>query len=302
MPFHVPEEFGGLFDLVESRFRLLIHKGIVSGVLERQFDKWLSNYHSEEDRYLAARLLEALTFRSEPMVASSIAHIVQCILPTEIRRAGVTLSSINELKEWMRTGSARKHLRFVEVSDPKGLQPGKSGPVIMRELHRHGRVHNSLLCFPQDLAQLPASVRCLVFVDDMLGTGRQFTTFADRFGLQRESERRSLLYCPLAAHVDGRSTLATACPWLRVIPVEEFGAKNSFFRSMQNDSRVWGLDGINYVSDVRAHVNALAKAAGFGSRGAYDLNLLVAFHHATPNNSLPLLYANTSKWHYLLIR
>ncbi len=302
MTFFVPTLHAGLFEEVERHFRLLLAKQIVTGVSELQFDKWLTNLWTDEDRYLCARLLENLTFRSEQMVGSAIGHILECILPGELRRLGVEVASVDELQASLAQGEREQPVRFVEVDDPRGRQPGKSGPVIMRELHRLGGIANGLMCRASDIDRLPATVKILVFVDDMLGTGTQFKTYAERNGLQRQATGRGLLYCPLAAYADGLKLLADECPWLKVCPVEEFGQEHRFFRAKPDEPSIWAIDGTNTVADVQMHMKTLCDRGGIPTSSRYALELLIGFHHATPNNTLPIMYAQTATWHHLLIR
>ena len=302
MTFHVPSKFAGLSDDVARRFRLLLAKRVVTGVTEIQFNKWLDNFSTDEDQYLAARLLENLTFRSEQMVGSAIAHILQCILPSELRFAGVAFKSIEELLNLLGTAHNKLPVRFVQVDDAAQRQPGKSGPVIMRELNRLGRVDKSYFCHAKDLHTLPDSVRCLVFVDDMLGTGKQFGDFADAIKLQQYQANKTLIYCPLAAYESGLNALAARCAWLKVCPVEVFGEKHKFFRGTAERPDVWAVDQVNLVEDVRSHVETLAVRGGFTKPNKFALDLLIGFHHATPNNTMQIMYFESPSWQNLLIR
>lgn len=302
MAFHVPVAHAGLYEEVERRFRLLLAKNIVTGIKETQFDKWLSNLLTEEDQYLAARLLENLTFRSQEMVGSAIDHILQCILPGELRRHGVQISCVDDFVASLRQGGKAQPVRFVEVDDPKGLKPGKSGAVLMRELHRHAGVHGSLTCMSNAIDKQPASVKCLVFIDDMLGTGTQMETFSTAHNLQVVSARHRLIYCPLAAFDSGLAHLAKECPWLQVCPVEVFGEAHRFFRCEATRPLIWAIDNTNTVADVRAHMNSLCQRGGISSPSAFALELLVGFHHATPNNTLPIMHVSSPTWHNLLTR
>lgn len=51
----------------------------------------------------------------------------------------------------------------------------------------------------------------------------------------------------------------------------------------------WAWDEVNLVTDVRVHVSTLATNAGIPPATRYSLDLLIAFEHATPNNTLSLL-------------
>ena len=302
MVFRVAEEHAGLFEEVERRFRLLLAKNVVTGISEMQFDKWLSNLVSEEEQYLGARLLESLTFRSEQMVGSAIAHILESILPGELRRCGVDIESVDAFAASLRNPGRDHPVRFVEVTDPKGLTPGKSGAVVMRELHRLGGVSKSLTSLPENIGKLNSAVKCLVFVDDMLGTGAQFESYSTAYGLQQEAAKRALIYCPLAAYKTGLTHMAGTCPWIRVCPVEEFGERHQFFRGMAQNPAIWAVDQVNTVEDVRKFIADLCKQHGIKTSKDYALELLIGFHHATPNNTLPIMYAQTPTWHNLLTR
>lgn len=298
MAFHVPTADEGLFDEVERRFRLLLAKHIVTGITEFQFNKWLTNFLTDEDKYLAARLLQNLTFRSQDMVGSAIAHILQCILPAELRRLGIRFPSIEQFMQEISVGGGHQPLRFVEVEGDS--QPGKSGAVLMRELHRLGGVNNGLLIKAKDINGLATSTKALVFIDDMLGTGKQFTDFAKANRFAELAGKRELIYCPLAAYTDGLEKLADECPWLIVRPVEVFGPKHRFFRGEDARPEIWGIDQVNLVVDVRAHMANLCKRGGIPT-SRFGLELLIGFHHATPNNTLPVMYAK-SPWNHLLVR
>lgn len=302
MAFYVPEKQVGLFEEVERRFRLLLTKNIVTGISEMQFDKWLSNLLTEEDRYLAARLLENLTFRSEQMVGSAIEHILQCILPGELRRLGIPIASVDDFVLSLAARCKGGTIRFVEVDDPKGKLPGKSGAVVMRELHRLGGVDKSWTCLSSAISSQSADVKCLVFIDDMLGTGKQMETYYQAHDLRKVSAKHGLIYCPLAAFESGLNHLADKCPWLRVCPVEVFGESHRFFRCEAERTQVWAIDHTNTVADVRAHMASLCQRGGIGAPAQFALELLVGFNHATPNNTLPIMYVSSPTWHNLLTR
>jgi hypothetical protein len=282
---------------------MLLSKNIVTGISEMQLDMWLSNFVTDEDQYLAARLLENLTFRSEQMVGSAIEHILQSILPCELRRLGNAMQwSVDEFISSINAGGQDHPIRFVEIDDPRGKLPGKSGSVIIRELHRLGGVAKQLTCQPQNLALLPSTVRCLIFVDDMLGTGTQFIEFAKTYKLEKYCANKDLIYCPLAAYSAGILNLKNACPWLNIFPVEEFSEKHRFFRASSENPSLWAIDHVNKVDDVRQHVNSLYLKAGISRNKQYALELLIGFHHATPNNTMPIMYEDTATWSKLLTR
>ena len=138
-----------------------------------------------------------------------------------------------------------------------------------------------------------------VFVDDFLGTGRQFHNFAADFSLSSLFSEAYCIYAPLVAHASGLESLNSGYPSLRVTPVELldtshnlFSTESYYFRDTANTAATARSF---YAQLVAQH--GLPATAGFG-----DLGLVYAFEHATPDNSLPILWAESSSWHPLCDR
>ena len=303
MTFNVPPDRLGFFDDIDHRFRLLLYKSIITGIDLIRLNRWLANFKTTEDKYLAAHILNGLTYRSDAMIRSSFQHLVHCELPRVLRTsAKMTLSDIGTFEIVLQKGDEACPFRFVAVDGMFEETPGKSGAVIIREFRRHLRVNKKLLCRPEHLGNLPDTVRALVFIDDMLGTGRQFTTFAEHYKLSAQDGKRALIYCPLIAYEDGIGKVRKALPSLEIHPVERLSAAQSFFRPTPQDSRIWGGDGINTVQDVRAHVAELCRRNSLPVKTRHALDLVVAFEHAVPNNSMPMLSIKTDRWNPLFDR
>jgi len=301
--FNVPADRLGFFDDVNRRFRLLLHKNIITGIDPIRLNRWLTHFATPEDRYLAAHILCGLTYRSDAMVRSSFQHLAHCELPRVLRTsAGVPFADIGQFEAYLQNPDEICPFRFVAVDGTFEETPGKSGAVIIREFRRHLRVNKKLLCRPEHLGNLPAAVHALVFVDDMLGTGRQFTTFAQHYGLRALSANYALIYCPLIAYEAGIDKVKKALPSLEIHPVERLSAAQSFFRSAPDDPLTWGADGVNTVADVRAHVAQLCSRHDLPIKTRHALDLVVAFEHAVPNNSIPMLSIKTDRWSPLFDR
>jgi hypothetical protein len=300
--FHVPPASEELYEQVVSRFRMLLRRGVITGITGVRLNLWLKNFVSSEEQYLAARVLENLTYRSQAMVTSAIQHVNECVLPCELRRRGIgNFANVDELVESLRSGDVSHPVRFVAVDGGYEQVPGKSGSVIIRQFQRDG-VSKVLTCKPENLRALPATVKCLVFVDDMLGTGKQFSGFAEHYKLDICAQTHAVIYCPLIAHQKGLDALAAKFPWLTLLPVEVFGDAHQFYRGAAKSPTLWAVDGANLVEDVQTFVKALCTKRKIPATTRHSLNLLLGFEHATPNNSLPLLYAESPKWNFLLKR
>ena len=299
----MPEKFETLIDDVDAQFRLLLRKQVITGIDELRYEAWMANFLTPEDRYLAARLLEGLTFRSQAMVCSSIDHLLQSILPCELRRVGLfPYRSIEEFLETLVAGDRGHQVRFVAIDGAHEPTPGKSGSIVIRQFRRHANISKQLTCRPENIATLPDTVKCLVFVDDMVGTGTQFLSFATHYQLQGQSTKRKILYCPLVAYEGGVAKITRSAPCVRILEVELLDTRHKFYRPATHDPLLWSVDKANAVADVRSHLTELATSRQIPATTRFTLDLVLGFEHATPNNTLPIMWAQSPTWSPLLVR
>lgn len=305
MAFHIPEQFHNLFDEVDQQFRLLIRKQVITGIDDLKLDSWLANFLSDEDYYLAARILHGLMFRSKAMICSSIDQLLQCVLPGELRKFGLfPYRSIEEFLDSLSEGNESHPLRFIAIDgSSEREEPGKSGVLIIRHFRQHARIAKSLTCRPENLSSLPSTVKCLIFADDIIGTGKQFGKFAKHHKIAEHATSRKLIYCPLIAVEKGMQKIVKEHPWLLTKPIELLNERHQFYHGDESDPKLWAADGVNTVEDVRSYVMQLAASRGIPATTEHGLDLLLGFEHATPNNTLPLLWSTRSpNWKPLLVR
>jgi hypothetical protein len=303
MAFYVPPDRRGFYDDVIYRFRQLLHKGIITGIDPIRLNGWLANFVTDEDKYLAAHLLSRLTYRSDAMVRSSFEHLAHCELPCVLRAKGIlSFDDLDSFARVLSADDAATPFRFVAVDGTFEKTPGKSGAVVIRAFKRHLSVSKILLCRPERLGELPTTVRALIFIDDLVGTGNQFQTFAAHYKLADHAKQRTLVYCPLLAFKSGLAALAKGLPWLDTHPVESLDENHQFFNPSSKDKAVWDADKVNTVQDVRTHVADLCKYNAIPATTRHTLDLVVAFEHAVPNNSMSMLSMKSARWQPLFNR
>ncbi|MGU1097811.1 phosphoribosyltransferase-like protein [Pseudomonas aeruginosa] len=302
MAFHVPDENYDLLSDVLERFRVLLKNGAITGISETKLDRWVANFRSEEEEYLAACMLNRLIYRSQAMIDSSIGHLLHCLLPTYLRGVGLfPHPDIESFLDQLQQDDDSYPIRFIGVDGSRPIDTGKSGAVIIRQYKRRASISKLLTCRPDKLSALPGHVSCLVFVDDILGTGTQFSKFAREHSLGAKKGLH-IVYCPLVAHDEGLKKLRDECAWLTVLPVETFGHRHSFFCEAENHPGIWSVDGVNSVKDVKEFYDQLSAEKGIPKIGQFDLGLVLGFEHSTPNNTLAMLWASSNDWKELLIR
>ncbi|MFB8830278.1 hypothetical protein ACE0DR_15355 [Azotobacter sp. CWF10] len=301
MTFHVPKKNDDLFDDVLGRFRVLLKQRVITGIEETTLDRWLGNFHTEEEYYFAACILSRLIYRSQAMIDSSIDHLLHCMLPTFLRQHG--LFTHHDIESFLLTlqNDPSYHVRFVSVDGSKAFDTGKSGALIIRQYKRHAGIHKMLTCRPDKLGELSDKVKCLVFVDDMLGTGKQFEKFAREHALA-EKKSIHMVYCPLVAYAGGLQKLRDECPWLTVLPVEVLDERHQFFCESTRNPGLWQVDECNTVADAKGFADTLAVKHHIPQSTEFSLDLVLGFEHSTPNNTLSLLWASSAEWTALLTR
>ncbi|MGY4534631.1 hypothetical protein ACVW0Y_003773 [Pseudomonas sp. TE3786] len=307
MAFHVPESNESLFDDVEKRFRLLLKNRVITGIEEVALDRWLANFQDEVERYFAACVLSRLTFRSQSMIESSIDQVLQCMLLTSLRKQNIFSAQaqpadIESFLEALQTPPDDYPIRFVGVDGSKQTDTGKSGVLMIRSYKQHAKINKKITCRPDLMDQLSEHVRCIVFVDDMLGTGEQFGKFAKLHDLAEKSKKWRLIYCPLVAFHKGVDRLKRDCPWLTVLPIEVLNDRHKFFSPSAHDPALWAIDQENTVADAKSFFDDLAVRRGIPKSTQHGLELVLGFERATPNNTISVLWASSDNWAQLLKR
>jgi hypothetical protein len=304
--FRVPRD-GHLYheDIVE-RCHGFINCGIWEGLDKNLLRTWLTNFRTDEERYFAACVLDALIFRSEKQTISLFRHLFLRVLPDLARlEPGHSDALIDAHRKLKRAESpVEPGMRLVSAtksSDP----PSKSSPTLLRQLKRHLQIDENWMIKPGDIAScLSNGIRVFVFIDDLLGTGDQFKLLVDDEGLLPAITSSYVAYCPLAAHRKGIAALNSAMPLLKIRPVELLDERNEIFDPSANCFD----DGLNSAESAELFYYELLQERGIhlascDRRGYGGLELAYVFHHAVPDNNLPILWWDRSPdWKPLFVR
>lgn len=285
MSFECPPNSEIYFDQIVNRCRAYVRMGIWT-IDATALDGWLSNFVSAEEKHLAACLLDKAIFRDEAQVRAMILQLLQ-------RTLSDALAAPNEFGiDWQMLLSDSNQdpaVRIVPVIRDLD-SPAKSGPLVARLYRRLGGVADEWMIWPWLIRKhVKAGIRCLLLIDDFVGSGKQFTSFAKRFRLDQLRDVK-IVYAPLIAHPEGITAIRESHPGILVVPGEILSADTSVLPETGKSS-----DGHNTNESARVAYRAywtrrairLQKKMLFGWEG---LNLGFAFNHGTPNASLPLFW------------
>ncbi|MFV0934540.1 hypothetical protein [Pseudomonas jessenii] len=267
-----------------------------------RLESWVNQFVGPEEEFFCACLLDHLIFRTSSQFEAGLKALFRSNLQGKIFPEGTDDELALKLGGWSEIG-----LRVVPViceTDP----PTKSGPLVLRRLQRIMHIRNKWTCWPwQAAAKIrEAEIHAVIFVDDFLGSGRQFETFFKQWGFDQLQEGVEYYYAPVVAHKKGVEHLQEVLPDVRVVAAELLDSAHDFFAE-----EVWSRLGQGEISAAEAKEWYLAftqekglAPRSTGALGTGDLSLAFGFSHSTPNNSLPIFwYENESTgWQPLMER
>lgn len=286
-----------------------------------EVESWLSNFDGEfepkdRERLHALYLLTQSMYFGQSlireMLRSIYEHLYRYPIIKEIRKKhNDTLDA--ELIEG-EFSSELNNTRFLGVGNPS-----ESGPHLLYYFRQINDIQKSIfidsgqiLGITRDengisISQSEPDVKHYIFIDDVLGSGTQITTYL--WDILRELRRCApdveISYYALFATSDGLS--AARAPELFGDNVGCIYELDNTFKCFDNDSR--------YFSNDSGEIDkAVAKtvAEGYGEKlwhkhplGYKNGQLLLALAHNTPDNSLPILWVDVPKnipWHPIFRR
>lgn len=270
-----------------------------------RFDSWWNNFRTIDEQYFAACVLDAFIYRSEPQTIALMRQLLQRVLPDLLRVHAPDMPRGSKLIEALQNDAkaAQHRLRFVPVIRSKD-KPTKSGYVISRLYHRKLGVGEKWIIQPTKLREAIAEgARTLVFIDDFLGTGTQFTGFAEEYEISRIHSSVTCLYAPLVAHSVGVSNVEGRLKRVRVAMAESINPSFGLF----DRSAPWFQDQVNSHESARRFYFRMMRQNKIGSRenfreGFGKLALAYSFSHGIPNNCLPMFWAGSTTWQAFLQR
>jgi hypothetical protein len=252
-----------------------------AGIINVTIQSWLENFE-DEDQDLAARVLDAVEFYGQVQIYAAYSQ------------------ALAALPGWHRSASKRKgNWRFAAMSG----SAGESGDAMLHQFRIANRLDakafNELFVSRSDLfrqSMLPDDDHqklgiddAVVLLDDFSGTGTQvcdaWNDPATSFGALLAGVGRVYLIL-VAASKAARRKISTETA-ISPMPAHELHESDNVFsdqcKHFTNADRRRLLH-YGEIADKRS-------PKGFG-----DCGFVVVFQHRPPNNSIPILHADHSKW------
>lgn len=290
MTFHIPDGGHHFFDQTVGRVKTLIAKKVWAEIEMLSFRTWLRNFKTDEEKYFAAHLLDALIFRSNKMINSSFLDIFNQIIPKALQDYGFhyLLDDYYNLSQ-----KEDCSIKFVTVEK---TSPGASGDLFIRSFRKQLRINKKHVISLGTAVQQAEAIDVLVFIDDITGTGKQFSKCLNSaYGntdksLYETFRSKLIIYSPLFGHIKAINKIKTDFSSVVISPVEILSNDHGFFYS--NDGRF--RDGVNSVEDAKEFYRNIFSTRDVSLRAPFGFQkqALTCFFSdsSTPNNSLPIYY------------
>ena len=195
-------------------------------------------------------------------------------------------------------GATDPGIRLVPVIKAKD-PPTKSGPLVLRKIQKRLELFDRWTIWPWDvsLAIQTQNVKAIIFVDDFLGSGDQFTQFLQSQNLPTAHPGIEWIYAPVIASREGMGLLRSVQPTIKVVTAEVLEDTHKFFCAKN-----WELltSGAIAENDAKAFYLELLKRKGLDfpsfEFGYSDMELCIGLEHSSPDNSLPILWHKGETW------
>jgi hypothetical protein len=271
---------------------------------------WLKNFEAEDEE-LAKHLLSKFIYFSEDLVDQSLRAAFNSISNVLWGRSA---DPINHEKTW------REFMNTCLVTFPRGESPSPadSGYTFARKCRDQLRIEESRLKDPRDILQLldQGTILPIVFVDDFVGSGQQFTTTWDRLYTLDTGKRVSfrsvvkqrpnvdIYYVNVAAHSKGINHVNKQCPSVTMLSSNILTEEHS---AVSSQSRIWPQghieDGKKFIKKASAKISFTKEDNSQDDwRGFHALGLTVGFSHGIPDASLPIFFSDRNGWTPLMTR
>lgn len=272
-------------------------------------ESWLQNFrHAEMDH--AVHLLNAFMYFHQNLVREMFAASVQALSRRVCRKGD---SFITALSSWQ---FFFDRAIVVPVAGD-GNNPSDSGYSFARMARQHlGFAEDQILSPGDALSELAKGPRPVIFVDDFVGTGNQFTgtwfrdfktttgtttTFAAISGVRG----MRFFYCTVLSTQAGMEEIALQCPNVGLSPAHVLTERYS---ALSPNSLIWPAhlkhSAIDFLETVSKRANIPDTGGGSPDdwRGFEMQGLVLAILDTIPDSTLGLLRWKKDGWKPLMVK
>lgn len=275
-----------------------------------QLSKWLSNFENEEERLNAMFLLSKFMYFDNETIRELMVRVYEDLYKRPViysirkKHDGTTDTSIikNEFKEVL------ERTRFLSLGNPS-----ESSAHLLYFFRQENYLQSKLFISPHELFahtkngdEINATLMLdgidrIVLLDDFCGSGDQATTFHDsvvKF-IKADSPQIQISYYALFAIEDGLEKVRG----LSFDQAEAIFVLDESYKCFSDVSRFFiEEEDKKLMSVCKEMCERYGKRISSIPLGYKDCQMLLGFHHNTPNNTLPIFWQEKNGWHPMFKR
>lgn len=288
------EEMGQFIKSVLDRYETITQMHIYP-IEFYMIKAWINNFQDTRHRYIAAKILDKLIYRSHKMAKESYQSFLVSILRDFYFKC--LKKDPDSISKWQcELKKPRSKYSNYLVIAPVRLpsDSGASADTICRMIDVNSSFTKYLTIDGFGGVNPSNTLPCgmvILLVDDMLGSGEQIISFSKEVNLQAWSENNYLIYSPLIAFERGLKVARENLPFLKISPIEVLEESQRFF-SFEANADFVGSDHIKEIDAIDCYKEMLScfnvpKKLFFGRDNAA---LALAFEWGCPNQTLGALW------------
>lgn len=301
----VPDNASAFIDRVIDDCRLLIDTGVWSGIKINDLDIWLRNFKDDAEMYFAACVLDKLIYRNQQQVAELVRFLFQRTLPDLLRFHKISELPDDNLEGYFKNKRPENcPVRFVAVMKNSD-DVSSSSSVILRVFKHEFKINENFFISPKNIedAVEKKGVRLIIFIDDIVGSGKQFNTFISNSRLKKAMQKAFFVYTPLIAHQKGIDAIKQSHSAIKVASVERLDDRHNMFAvncdAFSENGNTPSNAKLFYENLLQKRNIKCGEDKKFGMGG---LALTFLFYYGAPNNSLPIFWYSENGWNPLIKR
>lgn len=274
-----------------------------------QYTKWLSNFKDKEEQLNAMFLLSKFMYFDNETIRELMVRIYQDLykrpIVYEIRNqnGGTKNAEIIESK----FKEVQEKTRFLSIGNPS-----ESSAHLLYFFRQENYLKRDLFISPHELfthskdgneirANLMVDgIERIVLLDDFCGSGNQATSFHDQFVkfLKAEAPQVKISYYALFAIEDGLNSVKN----LTFDQAEAVFVLDESYKCFSDGSRFFIGEDDSLKNICKEMCERYGKKISSYPLGYKDCQMLLGFHHNTPNNTLPIFWQEKNGWNPMFKR
>lgn len=309
-PIAAPRD-SGLYDCLDEKIKIL-HETAWRDKWQSQGDQyhlWLENF-KEEEKIFAMFLLSKFMYFDNETIRELMRRVYEDLyrrpIIYQIRkgRGNTTDKSIIE-------GEFKKNLnrtRFLSIGNPS-----ESSAHLLYFFRQENRLERDMFINAHQLythttegdlliaKTVVENIDRIVVLDDFCGSGTQATAFDGEFvvNLKKDKPDIEIDYFSLFAIENGLNKIKN----LHYNKAEAIFVLDDTYKCFSKDSRFFDVK----EEDIKTHCRTLCNKYGRklepkNPLGYKNGQMLLGFHHNTPNNSLPVFWSEKKSWNSIFKR